>query len=213
MKGQYQKLLMIISLLGASLFMFACAGADGSAGPAGLPGLPGISGAPGEPGAAGAPGLPGEPGAPGNPGAAGPAGADGIPGVPGPAGKEGKAGSTSGLVAVGSNGSSTIEWSRNSDNVDIHLIGSGFTPNTEITISAVNSSGFAKNVVSVDKTGVSPLSADGAGSFEQTISLPTSSFSWVDEDGNGIFPIAITASGGGDIAHTSAIVVDAVPGN
>ena len=57
------------------------------------------------------------------------------------------------------------------------------------------------------------MQTDGAGSFEETISLPTSSFSWVDEDGNGIFPIAITASGGGDAAHTSAIVVDAVPGN
>ena len=205
--------LMIISIVTASLFMYACAGATGpagSAGPAGAPGLPGEPGISGEPGA---PGLPGEPGAPGNPGASGADGADGIPGVPGPAGKEGKAGSTSGLVAVGSDGSSTIEWSRNSDNVDIHLMGSGFTPNTEITISAVNSSGFAKNIVSVDKTGVSPLSADGAGSFEETISLPTSTFSWVDEDGNGIFPIAITASGGGDIAHTSAIVVDAVPGN
>ena len=204
---------MIISIVTASLFMYACAGATGpagSAGPAGAPGLPGEPGISGEPGA---PGLPGEPGAPGNPGASGADGADGIPGVPGPAGKEGKAGSTSGLVAVGSGGSSTIEWSRSADNIDIHLIGSGFTPNTEITISAVNTAGFAKNVVSVDKTGVAPLSADGAGSFEKTISLPTSSFSWVDEDGNGIFPIAITASGGGDIAHTSAIVVDAVPGN
>ena len=188
--------LMIISIVTASLFMYACAdGATGPAGPAGAPG---------------APGLPGEPG---NPGAQGPAGDQGIPGVPGPAGKEGKAGSTSGLVAVGSNGSSTIEWSRNSDNVDIHLIGSGFTPNTEITISAINTAGFSKNVVGVDKSGVSSLSADGAGSFESTISLPTSSFSWEDEDGNGIFPIAITASGGGDIAHTSAVVVDAVPGN
>ena len=205
--------LMIISIVTASLFMYACAGATGpagSAGPAGAPGLPGEPGISGEPGA---PGLPGEPGAPGNPGAAGAEGADGIPGVPGPAGKEGKAWSTSGLLAVGSGGSSTIEWSRSADNIDIHLIGSGFTPNTEITISAVNTAGFAKNVVSVDKTGVSPLSSDGAGSFEKTISLPTSSFSWVDEDGNGIFPIAITASGGGDIAHTSAIVVDAVPGN
>ena len=205
--------LMIISIVTASLFMYACAGATGpagSAGPAGAPGLPGEPGISGEPGA---PGLPGEPGAPGNPGAAGADGADGIPGVPGPAGKEGKAGSTSGLVAVGSNGSSTIEWSRNAENVDVHLIGSGFGRNVEITISAVNSSGFAKNVVTVDKTGVSSLSSDGAGSFETTISLPTSSFSWVDEDGNGIFPIAITASGGGDIAHTSAIVVDAVPGN
>ena len=136
MKGQYHKLLMIISLLGASLFMFACAGADGSAGPAGLPGLPGISGAPGEPGAAGAPGLPGEPGAPGNPGAAGPAGADGIPGVPGPAGKDGKAGSTSGLTAMGDGGSATIEWHRGVDNIDVHLAGSGFSPNVEITISA-----------------------------------------------------------------------------
>ena len=200
--------LMIISIVTASLFMYACAdGATGPAGPAGAPGAPGLPGISGEPGA---PGLPGEPG---NPGAQGPAGDQGIPGVPGPAGKEGKAGSTSGLVAVGSNGSSTIEWSRNSDNVDIHLIGSGFTPNTEITISAINTAGFSKNVVGVDKSGVSSLSADGAGSFESTISLPTSSFSWEDEDGNGIFTIAITASGGGDIAHTSAVVVDAVPGN
>ena len=213
MKGQYQKLLMIISLLGASLFMFACAGADGSAGPAGLPGLPGISGAPGEPGAAGAPGLPGEPGAPGNPGAAGPAGADGIPGVPGPAGKDGKAGSTSGLTAMGDGGSATIEWHRGVDNIDVHLSGSGFSPNVEITISAVNSSGFSKNVVGVDKSGVSSLSSNGAGAFETTISLPTSSFSWSDDDGNGIFPIAIQASGGGDIANVSAIVVDAIPGN
>jgi len=205
--------LMIISIVTASLFMYACAGATGpagSAGPAGAPGLPGEPGISGEPGA---PGLPGEPGAPGNPGASGADGADGIPGVPGPAGKEGKAGSTSGLVAVGSDGSSTIEWSRSADNIDIHLIGSGFTPNTEITISAVNTAGFAKNVVSVDKTGVSPLSSDGAGSFEQTISLSTDTFSWPEDDDNGIFPIAITASGGGDIAHTSAIVVDAVPGN
>ena len=205
--------LMIISIVTASLFMYACAGATGpagSAGPAGAPGLPGEPGISGEPGA---PGLPGEPGAPGNPGASGADGADGIPGVPGPAGADGKAGSTSGLVAVGSNGSSTIEWSRNAENVDVHLIGSGFGRNVEITISAVNSSGFAKNVVTVDKTGVSSLSSDGAGSFETTISLPTSSFSWVDEDGNGIFPIAITASGGGDIAHTSAVVVDAIPGN
>ena len=205
--------LMIISIVTASLFMYACAGATGpagSAGPAGAPGLPGEPGISGEPGA---PGLPGEPGAPGNPGAAGADGADGIPGVPGPAGKEGKAGSTSGLVAVGSNGSSTIEWSRNAENVDIHLIGSGFTPNTEITISAVNSAGFGKNVVGVDKSGVSALSSDGAGSFETTISLPTSSFSFPEDDDNGIYPIAITASGRGDIAHTSAIVVDAVPGN
>ena len=205
--------LMIISIVTASLFMYACAGATGpagAAGPAGAPGLPGEPGISGEPGA---PGLPGEPGAPGNPGAPGADGADGIPGVPGPAGKDGKAGSTSGLIAVGSNGSSTIEWSRNAENVDIHLIGSGFTPNSEITISAINSAGFGKNVVGVDKSGVSALSSDSAGSFETTISLPTSSFSWVDEDGNGIFPIAITASGGGDIAHTSAIVVDAVPGN
>ena len=36
---------------------------------------------------------------------------------------------------------------------------------------------------------------------------------WIDEDGNGIFPIAIQASGGGDIANVSAIVVDAIPGN
>ena len=202
--------LMIISIVTASLFMYACAGATGpagAAGPAGAPGLPGEPGISGEPGA---PGLPGEPGAPGNPGAPG---ADGIPGVPGPAGKEGKAGSTSGLTAVGSGGSSTIEWSRNSANLDIHLIGSGFTPNTEITISAVNSAGFGKNVVGVDKSGVSALSADGAGSFETTISLPTSSFSFPEDDDNGIYPIAITASGGGDIAHTSAIVVDAIPGN
>ena len=192
---------MIISLLGASLFMFACAGADGSAGPAGLPGLPGISGAPGEPGA------------PGNPGAAGPAGADGIPGVPGPAGKDGKAGSTSGLTAMGDGGSATIEWHRGVDNIDVHLAGSGFSPNVEITISAVNSSGFSKNVVGVDKSGVSSLSSNGAGAFETTISLPTSSFSWSDDDGNGIFPIAIQASGGGDIANVSAIVVDAIPGN
>ena len=205
--------LMIISIVTASLFMYACAGATGpagAAGPAGAPGLPGEPGISGEPGA---PGLPGEPGAPGNPGAPGADGADGIPGVPGPAGKEGKAGSTSGLTAVGSNGSSTIEWRRNSENVDIHLIGSGFSPNTEITISAVNSAGFGKNVVGVDKSGVSALSADGAGSFETTISLPTSSFSFPEDDDNGIYPIAITASGGGDIAHTSAIVVDAVPGN
>ena len=205
--------LMIISIVTASLFMYACAGATGpagSAGPAGAPGLPGEPGISGEPGA---PGLPGEPGAPGNPGASGADGADGIPGVPGPAGADGKAGSTSGLVAVGSNGSSTIEWSRNAENVDVHLIGSGFGRNVEITISAVNSSGFAKNVVTVDKTGVSSLSSDGAGSFETTISLPTSSFSFPEDDDNGIYPIAITASGGGDIAHTSAIVVDAVPGN
>ncbi|MED5283522.1 MAG: collagen-like protein [Chloroflexota bacterium] len=199
--------LMIISIVTASLFMYACAGATGPAGPAGAAGAPGLPGISGEPGA---PGLPGEPG---NPGAPGADGADGIPGVPGPAGKEGKAGSTSGLTAVGTGGSSTIEWSRNSENLDIHLIGSGFTPNTEITISAINTAGFSKNVVGVDKSGVSSLSADGAGSFESTISLPTSSFSWEDEDGNGIFPIAITASGGGDIAHTSAVVVDAVPGN
>tara|TARA_B100000945_G_scaffold25332_2_gene17688 strand:+ start:2413 stop:3042 length:630 start_codon:yes stop_codon:yes gene_type:complete len=205
--------IMIISIVTASLFMYACAGAagaDGAAGPAGAPGLPGEPGISGDPGA---PGLPGEPGAPGNPGAAGADGAEGIPGVPGPPGKDGKAGSTSGLVAVGSDGSSTIEWSRSADNIDIHLIGSGFTPNTEITISAVNTAGFAKNVVSVDKTGVSPLSADGAGSFEKTISLTTDTFSWPEDDDNGIFPIAITASGGGDIAHTSAIVIDAIPGN
>ena len=204
---------MIISIVTASLFMYACAGATGpagAAGPAGAPGLPGEPGISGEPGA---PGLPGEPGSPGNPGAPGADGADGIPGVPGPAGKDGKAGSTSGLIAVGSGGSSTIEWSRNSENVDVHLIGSGFGRNVEITISAVNSAGFAKNVVTVDKTGVSSLSSDGAGSFETTISLPTSSFSFPEDDDNGIYPIAITASGGGDIAHTSAIVVDAVPGN
>jgi len=187
--------LLIISIVAASLFMYACAGSTGPAGAAGAPG---------------APGLPGEPG---NPGPAGADGTDGPPGVPGPAGKDGKAGSTSGLTAVGSNGSSTIEWSRNADNIDVHLIGSGFSPNSEITISAINSSGFAKNVVGVDKSGVSALSSDGAGNFETSISLPTSSFSWVDADGNGIYPIAITASGGGDIAHTSAIMVDAVPGN
>ena len=207
MKGQYHKLLMIISLLGVSLFMFACAGADGIAGPAGLPGLPGISG---EPGAPGAPGLPGEPGAPGNPGPQGPAGE---PGPEGPVGPEGKAGSTSGLSAFGSDGSSTIEWHRSADKLDIHLAGSGFSPNVEITISAVNSSGFRVNVVGVDKTGVSSLTSDGAGSFEETISLSTSSFSWLDDDGNGIFPIAIQASGGGNIANVSAIVVDAVPGD
>ena len=207
MKGQYHKLLMIISLLGVSLFMFACAGADGTAGPAGLPGLPGISG---EPGAPGAPGLPGEPGAPGNPGPQGPAGE---PGPEGPTGPEGKAGSTSGLSAFGSDGSSTIEWHRSADKLDIHLAGSGFSPNVEITISAVNSSGFRVNVVGVDKTGVSSLTSDGAGSFEETISLSTSSFSWLDDDGNGIFPIAIQASGGGNIANVSAIVVDAVPGD
>ena len=201
MKGQYQKLLMIISLLGASLLMFACAGsagADGAAGPAGLPGLPGISG---------------EPGAPGNPGAPGPAGDDGIPGVPGPAGKDGKAGSTSGLTAMGDNGSSTIEWLRGAENISVHLAGSGFSPNVEITISAVNTAGFSKNVVGVDKSGVSSLSSNGAGAFETTISLPTSSFSWPEDDDNGIFPIAIQASGGGDIANVSAIVVDAIPGN
>ena len=215
MKGQYQKLLMIISLLGASLFMFACssAGADGAQGPAGLPGLPGISGEPGAAGEPGAPGLPGEPGAPGNPGAPGAAGADGIPGVPGPAGKDGKAGSTSGLTAMGDGGSSTIEWKRGSANIDVHLAGSGFSPNVEITISAVNTAGFSKNVVGVDKSGVSSLSSNGAGAFETTISLPTSSFSWPEDDDNGIFPIAIQASGGGDIANVSAIVVDAIPGN
>ena len=205
--------LLIISIVAASLFMYACAGSTGPAGAAGAPGAPGLPGEPGISGAPGAPGLPGEPGAPGNPGASGSDGTDGPPGVPGPAGADGKAGSTSGLTAVGSNGSSVIEWSRNADNVDVHLIGSGFGRNVEITISAVNSSGFAKNVVTVDKTGVSALSTDSAGNFETTISLPTSSFSWVDADGNGIYPIAITASGGGDIAHTSAIVVDAIPGN
>ena len=195
--------------------MFACssAGSDGAQGPAGLPGLPGISGEPGAAGEPGAPGLPGEPGAPGNPGAPGPAGDDGIPGVPGPAGKDGKAGSTSGLTAMGDNGSSTIEWLRGAENISVHLAGSGFSPNVEITISAVNSSGFSKNVVGVDKSGVSSLSSNGAGAFETTISLPTSSFSWSDDDGNGIFPIAIQASGGGDIANVSAIVVDAIPGN
>ena len=83
----------------------------------------------------------------------------------------------------------------------------------EITISAVNSSGFRVNVVGVDKSGVSSLTSDGAGSFEETISLSTSSFSWLDDDGNGVFPIAIQASGGGNIANVSAIVVDAVPGD
>ena len=199
---------MIISIVTASLFMYACAGATGPAGAAGAAGAPGLPGEPGISGEPGAPGLPGEPGAPGNPGASGADGADGIPGVPGPAGKEGKAGSTSGLVAVGSGGSSTIEWSRNSDNVDIHLIGSGFTPNTEITISAVNSSGFAKNVVSVDKTGVSPLSSDGAGSFEKTISLPTSSFSWVDEDGNGIYEGEICDLNSGEYQYVYTITGD-----
>ena len=202
--------LLIISIVAASLFMYACAGSTGPAGAAGAAGAPGL---PGEPGISGAPGAPGLPGEPGNPGPAGSDGTDGPPGVPGPAGKDGKAGSTSGLTAVGSNGSSTIEWSRNAENIDVHLIGSGFSANSEITISAINSSGFAKNVVGVDKSGVSALSSDGAGNFETSISLPTSSFSWVDADGNGIYPIAITASGGGDIAHTSAIMVDAVPGN
>ena len=208
--------IMIISIVTASLFMYACAGATGPAGAdgaAGAPGLPGEPGISGDPGAPGLPGEPGAPGAPGNPGAAGADGIDGVPGIPGAPGKDGKAGSTSGLIAVGSGGSSTIEWSRNAANIDVHLIGSGFTPNAEITISAVNTAGFAKNIVGVDKSGVSSLSADGAGSFEETISLPTSSFSWPEDDDNGIFPIAITASGGGDIAHTSAIVVDAVPGN
>ena len=208
--------IMIISIVTASLFMYACAGATGPAGADGAPGAPGLPGEPGisgDPGAPGLPGEPGAPGAPGNPGAAGADGIDGVPGIPGAPGKDGKAGSTSGLIAVGSGGSSTIEWSRGADNIDVHLIGSGFTPNTEITISAVNTAGFAKNIVGVDKSGVSSLSADGAGSFEETISLPTSSFSWPEDDDNGIFPIAITASGGGDIAHTSAIVVDAVPGN
>ena len=206
--------LLISLIVSASLFMYACAdGATGPAGPAGAPGNPGISGDPGAPGEPGAPGLPGEPGAPGNPGANGSDGDDGIPGVPGPAGADGKAGSTSGLSAVGSDGSAVIEWSRSAENIDIILIGSGFGRNVEITVSAVNSSGFAKNVVTVDKTGVSSLSTDEAGNFETSIALPTSSFSWSDADGNGIFPIAITASGGGDIAHASAIVVDAIPGN
>ena len=205
--------LLIISIVAASLFMYACAGSTGAAGADGAAGAPGLPGEPGISGAPGAPGLPGEPGAPGNPGASGNDGTDGPPGVPGPAGADGKAGSTSGLTAVGPGGTSSIEWSRNAENIDIHLIGSGFAPNTEITISAVNSSGFAKNVVGVDKSGVSALTSDGAGSFETSISLPTSSFSWVDEDGNGVFPIAITASGGGDIANTSALMVDAVPGN
>ena len=154
--------------------------------------------------------LPGEPGAPGNPGPQGPAGEAG---PEGPTGPEGKAGSTSGLSVFGSDGSSTIEWHRSADNLDIHLAGSGFSPNVEITISAVNSSGFRVNVVGVDKTGVSSLTSNGSGSFEETISLSTSSFSWLDDDGNGIFPIAIQASGGGNIANASAIVVDAVPGD
>ena len=106
-----------------------------------------------------------------------------------------------------------IRDSRSADELDIHLAGSGFSPNVEITISAVNSSGFRVNVVGVDKSGVSSLTSDGAGSFEETISLSTSSFSWLDDDGNGVFPIAIQASGGGNIANVSAIVVDAVPGD
>ena len=149
--------LMIISIVTASLFMYACAGATGpagAAGPAGAPGLPGEPGISGEPGA---PGLPGEPGAPGNPGAAGADGADGIPGVPGPAGKEGKAGSTSGLTAVGSGGSSTIEWSRNAENVDVHLIGSGFTPNTEITISEQENYDIKYSVLVVRPLAMNPL--------------------------------------------------------
>lgn len=205
--------LMIISIIAASLLMYACAGSSGSTGSTGPAGAAGLPGLPGIPGISGEPGAPGLPGAPGNPGAPGADGLDGPPGVPGPAGKDGKAGSTSGLTAVGSNGSSVIEWSRNAENIDVHLIGSGFSPNSEITISAINSSGFGKNVVGVDKSGKSALSSDSSGSFEVSVSLPTSSFSWVDVDGNGIYPIAITASGGGDIAHTSAIMVDAVPGN
>ena len=122
--------------------MYACAGSTGAAGADGAAGAPGLPGEPGISGAPGAPGLPGEPGAPGNPGASGNDGTDGPPGVPGPAGADGKAGSTSGLTAVGPGGTSSIEWRRNAENIDIHLIGSGFAPNTEITISAVNSSGF-----------------------------------------------------------------------
>jgi hypothetical protein len=57
------------------------------------------------------------------------------------------------------------------------------------------------------------LSSDSTGSFETTISLPTSSFSWSDDDGNGIYSISVSASGGGDVANTSALVVDAIPGD
>ena len=114
---------------------------------------------------------------------------------------------------MGDGGSATIEWHRGVDSTDVHLAGSGFTPNTEITISGVNSSGFTVNLVGVDKSGVSSLKTNGAGAFEATVSLPTDSFSWSDEDGNGIFPVAIQASGGGDIANVSAIIVDAVAGN
>ena len=35
----------------------------------------------------------------------------------------------------------------------------------------------------------------------------------IDADGNGIDAIAISASGGGDIANASALVVDAIPGD
>jgi len=219
MKGQHQKVvksLMIISLVAASFLMFACAGANGiagSAGSPGLPGLPGISGESGAPGAPGAPGLPGEPGAPGNPGALGSNGSDGKDGKDGKDGNDGKAGSTSGLTAVGDGGSSVIEWHRGADNMDVHLIGSGFSSNTEITVTATNSAGFSVNVVGVDKTGVSELSSNSSGSFETTISLPTSSFSWSDDDGNGIYTIAISASGGSDIANTAALIVDNIPGD
>jgi len=219
MKGQHHKVvksLMIISLVAASFLMFACAGgtgSNGSNGAPGLPGLPGISGISGDDGAPGLPGLPGEPGAPGNPGAMGSSGSDGKDGKDGKDGNDGKAGSTSGLIAVGDGGSSTIEWHRAVDNIDVHLIGSGFSSDSEITITATNSAGFTKNVVGVDKTGVSVLSSDSTGSFETTISLPTSSFSWSDEDGNGIYSISISASGGGDIANTSALVIDGIPGD
>ena len=211
MKGHYQKViksLLIISLLTLSLILFACS--DGTDGKAGIPGIPGLPGLPGSAGEAGAPGLPGEPGAPG------PAGVDGLDGSDGEAGTDGKdggSGSTSGLLAVGSGGSNTIEWKREAANIEVNLIGSGFSANAEITISAVNSSGFTVNIVGVDKTGVSALAADGAGSFETSVSLSTDSFGWVDADGNGIHAIAIAASGGGDIANASALVVDAIPGD
>ena len=214
MKGNMiMKPLLIVSIVAASLFMYACSassgadGADGANGINGAPGLPGLAGLSGEPGAPGAPGLPGEPGAagaPGNPGANGIDGEDGA---------DGQSGSTSGLLAMGDGGTSTIEWKRNASSISVNLVGSGFSSGAEITITAVNSAGFAKNVVGVDKSGISSLKADSAGSFESNISLPTSSFSWVDEDDNGIYPIAITASGGGDVANAAAIVVDAIPGN
>ena len=140
-------------------------------------------------------------------------GLDGADGAAGSDGKDGASGSTSGLSAVGDGGSSTIEWKRGADNIAVHLIGSGFSANAEITISAINSSGFSVNIVGVDKTGVSALKADGSGSFESSISLPTATFGWVDADGNGIHAIAISASGGGDIANASALVVDAIPGD